>query len=108
MCKDCSFFKTLVPAEDGKVLFMGNTSTIDVKGIGQVELVFTSDKTLMLNEVYYAPEVRKNHVSGFLLNKFGFKQVYEADNFILSNGDVFIGKGYAGGDMFKFECNHSF
>jgi len=28
--------------------------------------------------------------------------VYEADNFILSKVSVFVGKGYAGGDMFKF------
>ena len=32
------------------------------------------------------PEVRKNLVSGFLLDKFGFKQVYEADKFILFKG----------------------
>ena len=47
------------------------------------------------------PEVRKNLVSSFLLNKFGFKQVYEADNFILSKGSVFVEKGYASGDMFE-------
>jgi len=27
--------------------------------------------------------------------------VYEADKFVLSNGSVFVGKGYACGDMFK-------
>jgi len=46
VCKDRSFFKTLVPAEDGKVVYMGTTSTVDVKGIGQVELVFTFGKLL--------------------------------------------------------------
>ena len=101
ICKDRSLFKNLVPVEEGKVLYMGNSSTVAVKGIGQVELVFTSGKTLTLNDVFYVPEVRKNFVSGFLLNKFGFKQVYEADKFILSKGSVFVGKGYAAGDMFK-------
>ena len=47
------------------------------------------------------PEVRKNLVSSFLLTKFGLKQVYEADKFILSKGSVFVGKGYASGDLFK-------
>jgi len=27
--------------------------------------------------------------------------VYEVDNYILSTGSVFVGKGYAGSDMFK-------
>ena len=78
--------------EDGKVLYM---ATVDVKGTGQVELVFTSRKILTLNDVYFVPEVRNNLISSFLLNKFGFKQVYEADKFILSKRSVFVGKGYA-------------
>jgi len=90
-----------VPVDDGKMLYMGNASTVDVKGIGQVELVFTSRKTLTLNNVYYVSEVKKNLVSGFLLNMFGFKQVYEANKYILSKGSIFVGKGYAGSDMFK-------
>jgi len=35
--KDCSLFKTLVPVTAGTMLYMGNASTVDVKGIGQVE-----------------------------------------------------------------------
>ena len=104
--KGRSLFKTLVSVEDGKVLYMSNTSTVDVKGIGQVELVFTSGKTLTLNDVFYVPEVRKNLISGFLLNKFCFKQVYEADEFILSKKSVFVGKGYAANDMFKLNVNN--
>jgi len=53
------------------VLYMGNTSTVDVKGIGQVELAFTSVKSLTLNDAFFVPEVRKNLVSSFLFNKFG-------------------------------------
>ena len=106
VCKDRSLFKTLVSVEDGKVLYMGNTSTVDVKGIGPVELVFNSEKSLTLNDVFFVSEVRKNLISGFLLNKFGFKQVYEADKFILSKGSVFVGKGYAASDMFKLNVNN--
>ena len=80
---------------------MGNTSTVEVKGIGLVELVFNSEKSLTLNDVFFVLEVRKNLIFGFLLNKFGFKQVYEADKYVLSKGNVFVGKGYAGSDMFK-------
>lgn len=48
VCKDCPFFKTLVSIEDEKVLYIGNTSTADVKGIGRVDLDFTLGKTLTL------------------------------------------------------------
>ena len=47
------------------------------------------------------PKVRKDLVSGFLLNKFEFKQVYEVEKFILSKWSVFVGKGYASGGIFK-------
>jgi len=107
VCKDQSLFKSLVLVDDGKVLYMANLSTVDVKGIGQVELVFTSRKILTLNNVYYVPKVRKNLVSGFLLNKFCFKQVYEADKFILSKGSVFVWKGHAASYMFKLNVNNS-
>jgi len=103
MCKDRSFFKKLVPVEDGKVIFMDNTSTIDVKGIVQVKLMFTSGKTLTLNDIYFVLEVRKNLVCGFLPN-CGFKQVYEANKFILSKGSLFVGKGYGSSDMFKLNA----
>jgi len=53
VCDDHYLFRTLVPVENGKVLYMGNTSTVDVTGIGQVELVFTFGKTLTLTDVYY-------------------------------------------------------
>ena len=55
----------------------------------------------MMNDAYYALKVIKNLVSGFLINRFGFKQVYEADNFILSKGIVLLDKGCACDDMFK-------
>ena len=86
---------------DEKALCMGNTCTIKVKGIEQVNLVFTSSKTLTLNDVFYAPKVRKNLVSDFLLNRFGFKQVYEANNFILSKGSVLVGR-----DMLVVICSN--
>jgi len=31
LCKDRSFFKTLMPVEDGKVLYMGNTLLLMLK-----------------------------------------------------------------------------
>ena len=44
-------------------------------------------------------------VSGGLLNKFGFKLVFEADKFVLSKGGMFVGKGYLYDSMFKLNVN---
>lgn len=59
------------------VLFMGNASTAIIKGKGTIELEFTFGKVLTLSDVYHVAEVRKNLVSGSLLNKFRFKLVFE-------------------------------
>ncbi|KAK9094833.1 hypothetical protein Scep_026302 [Stephania cephalantha] len=101
VCKNKRFFKTMEAVDENTVLYMGNDATVPVKGIGSVDLKFTSGKVVTLTNVYYAPEVRKNLVSGGLLNKFGFRLVFEADKFVLSKGGVFVGKGYAYEGMFK-------
>ena len=100
VCKNKDFFKTL-KEEDAAVLYMGNASSVHVKGIGTVEIEFTSGKVLTLKDVFYVPEVRKNLISVPLLNKFGFKSVFEGDKFILSKGGMFVGKGYFSDNMFK-------
>ena len=66
-------FKTYKAVDDKKVL-LGDAHTTTVAGIGDVELKFTSGKTLILKDVMHTPEIRKNLVSGFLLNKAGFTQ----------------------------------
>nr|XP_004511139.1 uncharacterized protein LOC101506812 [Cicer arietinum] len=48
---------------DNKVL-LGDSHTTNVAGIGDVELTFTSGKTLILKDVMHTPEIRKNLVSG--------------------------------------------
>jgi hypothetical protein len=62
----------------------GNSSTAVVKGKGTVNLEFTYEKVMSLIDVYFVPEIRKNLVSGGLLNKFGFKAVFESDQFVLT------------------------
>ncbi|GJU14938.1 retrotransposon protein, putative, ty1-copia subclass [Tanacetum coccineum] len=42
--------------------------------------------------------IRKNLVSGWLLNKFGFRLVFESDKFVLSKNQMYVGKGYAMND----------
>ncbi|KAL0361579.1 UNVERIFIED_CONTAM: Retrovirus-related Pol polyprotein from transposon TNT 1-94 [Sesamum radiatum] len=78
-CKDRGWFKEFQPVDDGLVLHMGNESSAPVVGVGSIVLEFTSGKTINLSNVLYVPRFRKNLVSGSVLNKCGFRQVFESD-----------------------------
>jgi hypothetical protein len=56
-----------------------------------MNLEFTYENVITLIDV---PEIMKNLVSGCFLNKFGFKCVFESNQFVLTKGDTFVGKGY--------------
>nr|GEW16971.1 zinc finger, CCHC-type [Tanacetum cinerariifolium] len=80
--------------EDGSILYMGDDHFAHVHGKRSVALEFSSEKTIILFNVLYALKLRKNLVYGSVLNKCGYKQVYESDKYILSNSGVFVGFGY--------------
>ncbi|KAJ9536784.1 hypothetical protein OSB04_un000008 [Centaurea solstitialis] len=103
VCNNKDMFKTY--EDSTSVLYMGNHATAQVKGKGKVILEFTSGNTLTLNDVFHVPDIRKNLVSGPILNKHGFKLVFESDKFILSKGGKFVSKGYFTDGMFKLNIN---
>nr|GEZ18207.1 zinc finger, CCHC-type [Tanacetum cinerariifolium] len=74
VCKDCCWFKTYEPVEDGSVLYMGDDHFAPVYGKGSVALEFSFGKTITLFNVLYVPKLCKNLVSGPMLNKCGYKQ----------------------------------
>lgn len=76
VCADKSMFHSFRAVDNGDKLYMGNSATADIKGEGDVILKMTSEKELKLTNVLYVPEIRKNLVSGWLLNKFGFRLVF--------------------------------
>ena len=55
VCKYKSLFKFIKAAHEGTVVYMGNATTGNVFGIGSIELMFTSDKKLILTNTYYVP-----------------------------------------------------
>ncbi|GJY08580.1 zinc finger, CCHC-type containing protein [Tanacetum coccineum] len=105
VCKDHCWFKTFEPVEDGFVLYMGDEHFAPVHGKRSVALEFSSRKTVTLFNVLYVPKLRKNLVSGPVLNKCGYKQVYESDKYILSKSGVFVGFGYYNNGMFMLNLN---
>ncbi|GJW97894.1 retrotransposon protein, putative, ty1-copia subclass [Tanacetum coccineum] len=95
VCADKSMFHFFRAVDNGEKLYMGNSATADIKGEGDVILKMTSEKELKLTNVLHVLEIRKNLVSGWLLNKFGFRLVCESDKFVLSKNQMYVGKGYA-------------
>nr|GEW84013.1 zinc finger, CCHC-type [Tanacetum cinerariifolium] len=103
VCKDCCWFKTYEPVEDGSVLYMGDDHFALVHGKESVVLEFSSGKSITLFNVLYVPKLRKNLIS--VLNKCGYKQVYESDKYILSKFGVFVGFCYYNNGMFMLNLN---
>ena len=96
-----TWFKTYTILDEKKKIILGDSHTIEVVGIGEVLLKFTSRREVTLKDVFHVPDIRKNLVSSFLLNKAGFKQVFEVDQYVLSKKGMFVGKCYTCDDMFK-------
>ncbi|GKD03607.1 zinc finger, CCHC-type containing protein [Tanacetum coccineum] len=105
VCKDHCWFNTYELVEDGSVLYMGDDHFAPVHGKGSVALEFSSRKTITLFNVLYVPKLRKNLIYGPVLNKYGYKQVYESDKYILSKSSVFVGFGYYNNGMFMLNLN---
>ncbi|GJV58374.1 zinc finger, CCHC-type containing protein [Tanacetum coccineum] len=75
VCKDRCWFETFEPVEDGSVLYMSDEYFAPVHGKESVALEFSSGKTVTLFNVLYVPKLRKNLVSGLVLNKYGYKML---------------------------------
>lgn len=90
---------------------MGNGSHATVRGVGTIDLKFTSGKIVQLRNVQHVPTMNKNLVSGSLLWRDGFKLVLESNKVVVSKFGQFIGKGYECGGLFRFSlsdfCNKS-
>ncbi|CAM8925101.1 unnamed protein product [Rhodiola kirilowii] len=101
ICSNKNAFSELKLAETGEKVYMGNSATSEVKGKGSVILKMTSGKELKLTNVSYVPDIRKNLVSGALLDAHGFKIVFESQKVVLSKNGMYVGRGYVKDGMWK-------
>ena len=46
-------------------------------------------------------------MSGSMLNRYGYKQVYESYRYVLSKGGVFVGFGHYNNGMFMLNINNT-
>ena len=101
VCSDKKMFLAFEPIEIGEKVIMGNSTTMKKQGQGKVVLKMMSGKELTVTNVLYVPKIRKNLVSGSLLNSHGFWLVFESDKFVLSKSGMYVKKGYMSDGMWK-------
>lgn len=100
LCSNKELFHKLEDVAEGEHDYMGNSATAGVLGKGKVFLKLTSGNTLALNDVFYVPFLRRNLISGSLLNRAGLKLVFEADKVVITRNGDFVGKGYLANGLF--------
>ena len=101
VCSEKKMFSIYNFMGNGGKIFMGNSSTPKIEGIGKVVFKMTMGKFLTLKDVLHVPEIQKNLVSGSLLSKNGFKLIFESDKFSLFKSGMYVGKGYLSNGLFK-------
>ena len=100
VCYDLSLFLKYKETKDKNTLTRDHHTT-KVVGIGEVELKFAYDTTLILKEVLHNSWNSKEVGLDYLLNKVGFTQTIGSYLFTLTKNNVFVGMRYATNDMFK-------
>ena len=86
-------------------MLMGNGSHATVRGVGTVDLKFTSGKIVRLKNVHHVPSINQNLVSGSRLCRDGYKLVFESNKVVISKYGQFVGKGYECGGLFRLSLS---
>ena len=85
-------------------VLMGNGSHASVRGVGTVDMKFTSGKIVRLKNVNHVRAINKNLVSGSLLYRDGYKLSFQSNKFVLSKFGL-VGKGYECGGLFHLSLS---
>ncbi|PHT54694.1 hypothetical protein CQW23_03180 [Capsicum baccatum] len=106
VCANKELFPAFAPAQVEEKIYMTNSATAKVEGVGKVCSKMTYGKVLTLNNVLYVLELRKSLISVSLLDKNGFKCVFIFRKVVLSKGEVYVGKGYLNEGLLKMNVTN--
>ncbi|KAK4400652.1 hypothetical protein Sango_1171300 [Sesamum angolense] len=76
VCANKSLFVSY-QAITGKPVSMGNSSTAEVLGIGNVDLKVPSGRILSLKRVHHVPNIRRNNFSGSIIVREGYELTFK-------------------------------
>ena len=75
-------------------MMIENSSVIQVRDGGRVDLMLIFGKILTLHKVQYISKVRKNLISSSSLIRDDYKMIFESNKIILTKNHIFIGRDY--------------
>ena len=101
VCNNKEQYKTYDESSIEQQVRMGNHNKAKVLEKGTVEVKISSDKMMILTNVFHVPNIKKNFVSANLLCKSGVKALFESNKLILSKNGIFVGNGYITDGMYK-------
>ena len=105
ICFSKELFLNYEEVIDEENVYLGDSGTARVAGKGNVLLKFTSGKSLALHSFLHVPNMCRNLVSGFLLNKADLKIVFESNKIVLSKNGDFVGKEFCHEGLFVLEID---
>ncbi|KAK2976693.1 hypothetical protein RJ640_013949 [Escallonia rubra] len=86
-----------------KHIFMGNNSSEEVLGVGSYQLKLRTGRTLILEDVRYAPTVRLNLLSVNALLDNGFSFIFRSNKLDIFLDDVLFGHGFRMDSLFQLD-----
>ena len=101
VCNNKKEFETYEESSIEQEALMGNHNKTKILGKGTVEVKMSSDKMLILTNVFQVPNIKKNLVFANLLCKSVVKVVLESNKFILSKNEIFVRKRCATDGIYK-------
>ena len=72
-----------------KVLYKRNGDNVDVLGIGTYKLGLRGGRALLIHDVLYAPDTRRNLFSATALLKLGFRLSFKNNDVQIFMGTIF-------------------
>ena len=92
-----------------KWIYVGNNTRVEVKGVGTCKLVLDNDRTLLLHDVLFEPDIRRNIISVAVLMGLGYLwRFYDSvvdlyfNNSLVCNG--YLNHGFI---VLKTICNNA-
>ena len=92
MCPVKDYFETLELKEFGMVI-LGNNKACKVQGIGQIRLRMFDNKEMLLHNVRYVPELKRNLMSISMFDVMGYSTKVEGGMMKVSSGASVIARG---------------